>query len=149
MQGHWALSIETKKLALLKKPARNWGHHKVLKAPEIWLNWAQWRSHKEREAQWHCPVSSPTRRYPSSLRHVAHQDLSLLISLSYIPHSCVQHSLLSSQFQDNLLSLILINEDNTLLLNSINSLLAESIFSWFLISDHIPPTTIPQITGPH
>lgn len=95
------------------------------------------------------PHSELTRRYPSSLRHVAHQDLSLLISLSYIPHSCVQHSLLSSQFQDNLLSLILINEDNTLLLNSINSLLAESIFSWFLISDHIPPTTIPQITGPH
>ena len=40
---------------------RNWEHHKVLKSPEIWLNWAQWRSHKERKAQCHCPVSFPTQ----------------------------------------------------------------------------------------
>ena len=45
MQGHWALSMETKKLALLGKHARNWGYPKVLKVLEIWLKWAQLRSH--------------------------------------------------------------------------------------------------------
>lgn len=46
-------------------------------------------------------------------------------------------------------SLILINENNPLLINSIKRLLIGSIFAGYLISQNIPPTTVPQITMPY
>lgn len=46
-------------------------------------------------------------------------------------------------------SLILINENNPLLINSIKRLLVGSVFAGFLISNSIPPITVPQITMPH
>lgn len=45
--------------------------------------------------------------------------------------------------------LILINENNPLLINSIKRLLVGSVFAGFLISSNIPPITAPQITIPH
>nr|YP_009340651.1 NADH dehydrogenase subunit 5 [Civettictis civetta]APQ40217.1 NADH dehydrogenase subunit 5 [Civettictis civetta] len=45
--------------------------------------------------------------------------------------------------------LILLNENNPLLINSIKRLLIGSIFAGYLISCNIPPTTIPQMTMPH
>nr|APQ40243.1 NADH dehydrogenase subunit 5 [Viverricula indica] len=45
--------------------------------------------------------------------------------------------------------LILLNENNPLLINSIKRLLIGSIFAGYLISYNIPPTTIPQMTMPH
>lgn len=45
-------------------------------------------------------------------------------------------------------SLVLINENNPLLINSITRLLAGSIFAGFIISNNIPPITVPQITIP-
>ena len=80
-----------------------------------------------------------------------HTNLSLLITLSLHPHSCVQHSYhwLHNSRTTSLLRLILINEDNPLLLNSIIGLLARSILNQFFISDNIPPTTLPQINRPH
>nr|YP_009092531.1 NADH dehydrogenase subunit 5 [Viverricula indica]AIQ86606.1 NADH dehydrogenase subunit 5 [Viverricula indica]APQ40295.1 NADH dehydrogenase subunit 5 [Viverricula indica] len=44
--------------------------------------------------------------------------------------------------------LILLNENNPLLINSIKRLLIGSIFAGYLISYNIPPTTIPQMTMP-
>lgn len=46
-------------------------------------------------------------------------------------------------------SLILINENNPLLTNSIKRLLIGSLFAGFLISNNIPPITVPQITIPY
>nr|BBE28379.1 NADH dehydrogenase subunit 5 [Tragulus javanicus] len=43
---------------------------------------------------------------------------------------------------------ITINENNPLLINSIKRLLIGSIFAGFLLSNNIPPTTIPQMTMP-
>lgn len=45
--------------------------------------------------------------------------------------------------------LILINENNPLLINSIKRLLVGSVFAGFLISNNIPPITVPQITMPY
>nr|YP_009563716.1 NADH dehydrogenase subunit 5 [Blarinella wardi]QAX27627.1 NADH dehydrogenase subunit 5 [Blarinella wardi] len=45
-------------------------------------------------------------------------------------------------------SLILVNENNPLLINSIKRLLIGSIFAGFIISHNIPPMTIPQMTMP-
>nr|YP_009107222.1 NADH dehydrogenase subunit 5 [Myotis davidii]AIT99541.1 NADH dehydrogenase subunit 5 [Myotis davidii] len=45
-------------------------------------------------------------------------------------------------------SLILINENNPLLMNSITRLLVGSIFAGFLISNNINPSTVPQMTMP-
>lgn len=46
-------------------------------------------------------------------------------------------------------TLIIINENNPFLTNSIKRLLIGSLFAGFIISNNIPPTTIPQITMPH
>nr|YP_007626456.1 NADH dehydrogenase subunit 5 [Okapia johnstoni]AEP21842.1 NADH dehydrogenase subunit 5 [Okapia johnstoni] len=46
-------------------------------------------------------------------------------------------------------TLITINENNTLLINSIKRLLIGSLFAGFIISNNIPPMTIPQMTMPH
>ena len=85
--------------------------------------------------------------YPISPQ-VAHQDLSLLITQSLHPTQLCT-TLLSLSRTTSLLRLILINEDNPNLLNSIKGLLAKSIFNQFFISDNIPRTTFPQITRPH
>nr|YP_009234310.1 NADH dehydrogenase subunit 5 [Myotis muricola]YP_009442739.1 NADH dehydrogenase subunit 5 [Myotis atacamensis]AMB65569.1 NADH dehydrogenase subunit 5 [Myotis muricola]ATO90566.1 NADH dehydrogenase subunit 5 [Myotis atacamensis] len=45
-------------------------------------------------------------------------------------------------------SLILINENNPLLMNPITRLLIGSIFAGFIISNNIPPSTVPQMTMP-
>lgn len=45
--------------------------------------------------------------------------------------------------------IILINENNPLLINSIKRLLIGSVFAGYVISHSITPTTIPQITMPH
>nr|YP_007625741.1 NADH dehydrogenase subunit 5 [Aepyceros melampus]AEP20776.1 NADH dehydrogenase subunit 5 [Aepyceros melampus] len=45
-------------------------------------------------------------------------------------------------------TLITINENNPLLINSIKRLLIGSLFAGFFISNNIPPTTIPQMTMP-
>nr|UUC05303.1 NADH dehydrogenase subunit 5 [Rupicapra rupicapra balcanica] len=45
-------------------------------------------------------------------------------------------------------TLITINENNPLLINSIKRLLIGSLFTGFIISNSIPPTTIPQMTMP-
>lgn len=45
--------------------------------------------------------------------------------------------------------IILINENNPLLINSIKRLLIGSVFAGYIISHSITPTTIPQITMPH
>nr|UUC05342.1 NADH dehydrogenase subunit 5 [Rupicapra rupicapra caucasica] len=45
-------------------------------------------------------------------------------------------------------TLITINENNPLLINSIKRLLIGSLFAGFIISNSIPPTTIPQMTMP-
>nr|YP_009338728.1 NADH dehydrogenase subunit 5 [Pteronotus personatus]ANZ01956.1 NADH dehydrogenase subunit 5 [Pteronotus personatus] len=50
--------------------------------------------------------------------------------------------------QPRLPTLILVNENNPLLINSIKRLLIGSIFAGFLISNNIPPMTIPQLTMP-
>nr|AHA13397.1 NADH dehydrogenase subunit 5 [Cuon alpinus lepturus] len=44
---------------------------------------------------------------------------------------------------------ILINENNPLLINSIKRLLIGSVFAGYIISHSITPTTIPQMTMPH
>nr|QHX99598.1 NADH dehydrogenase subunit 5 [Pseudois schaeferi] len=46
-------------------------------------------------------------------------------------------------------TLININENNPFLTNSIKRLLIGSLFAGFIISNNIPPTTIPQMTMPH
>nr|YP_010037219.1 NADH dehydrogenase subunit 5 [Viverra zibetha]QQW47956.1 NADH dehydrogenase subunit 5 [Viverra zibetha] len=46
-------------------------------------------------------------------------------------------------------SLIMLNENNPLLINSIKRLLIGSIFAGYLISYNIPPMTIPQMTMPY
>nr|YP_010925037.1 NADH dehydrogenase subunit 5 [Raphicerus sharpei]WKD79716.1 NADH dehydrogenase subunit 5 [Raphicerus sharpei] len=46
-------------------------------------------------------------------------------------------------------TLIIINENNPFLINSIKRLLIGSIFAGFIISNNIPPMTIPQMTMPH
>nr|YP_009561393.1 NADH dehydrogenase subunit 5 [Muntiacus feae]QAT18984.1 NADH dehydrogenase subunit 5 [Muntiacus feae]QAT18997.1 NADH dehydrogenase subunit 5 [Muntiacus feae]QAT19010.1 NADH dehydrogenase subunit 5 [Muntiacus feae] len=46
-------------------------------------------------------------------------------------------------------TLININENNPFLMNSIKRLLIGSLFAGFIISNNIPPTTIPQMTMPH
>nr|YP_337834.1 NADH dehydrogenase subunit 5 [Pantholops hodgsonii]ABA03267.1 NADH dehydrogenase subunit 5 [Pantholops hodgsonii] len=46
-------------------------------------------------------------------------------------------------------TLITINENNPLLINSIKRLLIGSLFAGFFISNNIPPMTIPQMTMPH
>nr|NP_789858.1 NADH dehydrogenase subunit 5 [Muntiacus crinifrons]AAO43648.1 NADH dehydrogenase subunit 5 [Muntiacus crinifrons] len=46
-------------------------------------------------------------------------------------------------------ALITINENNPFLMNSIKRLLIGSLFAGFIISNNIPPTTIPQMTMPH
>nr|YP_007625845.1 NADH dehydrogenase subunit 5 [Capra caucasica]AEP20997.1 NADH dehydrogenase subunit 5 [Capra caucasica] len=46
-------------------------------------------------------------------------------------------------------ALININENNPFLINSIKRLLIGSLFAGFIISNNIPPMTIPQTTMPH
>nr|UFQ26422.1 NADH dehydrogenase subunit 5 [Bos taurus] len=46
-------------------------------------------------------------------------------------------------------TLISINENNPLLINSIKRLLIGSLFAGYIISNNIPPTTIPQMTMPY
>nr|QKZ93797.1 NADH dehydrogenase subunit 5 [Capricornis milneedwardsii] len=46
-------------------------------------------------------------------------------------------------------TLITINENSPLLINSIKRLLVGSLFAGFIISSNIPPTTIPQMTMPY
>nr|YP_009400228.1 NADH dehydrogenase subunit 5 [Hippotragus leucophaeus]ARU77328.1 NADH dehydrogenase subunit 5 [Hippotragus leucophaeus]QQY85542.1 NADH dehydrogenase subunit 5 [Hippotragus leucophaeus]QQY85555.1 NADH dehydrogenase subunit 5 [Hippotragus leucophaeus]UZF97214.1 NADH dehydrogenase subunit 5 [Hippotragus leucophaeus]WPR17832.1 NADH dehydrogenase subunit 5 [Hippotragus leucophaeus] len=46
-------------------------------------------------------------------------------------------------------ALISINENNPFLINSIKRLLIGSLFAGFIISNNIPPTTIPQMTMPY
>nr|YP_007626534.1 NADH dehydrogenase subunit 5 [Philantomba monticola]AEP22011.1 NADH dehydrogenase subunit 5 [Philantomba monticola] len=46
-------------------------------------------------------------------------------------------------------TLITINENNSSLINSIKRLLIGSLFAGFIISNNIPPTTIPQMTMPY
>nr|YP_007626521.1 NADH dehydrogenase subunit 5 [Philantomba maxwellii]AEP21985.1 NADH dehydrogenase subunit 5 [Philantomba maxwellii] len=46
-------------------------------------------------------------------------------------------------------TLITINENNPFLINSIKRLLIGSLFAGFIISNNIPPTTIPQMTMPY
>nr|YP_002600800.1 NADH dehydrogenase subunit 5 [Capricornis crispus]BAH23416.1 NADH dehydrogenase subunit 5 [Capricornis crispus] len=46
-------------------------------------------------------------------------------------------------------TLITINENNPLLINSIKRLLIGSLFAGFIISNNIPPTTVPQMTMPY
>nr|ULC83944.1 NADH dehydrogenase subunit 5 [Hippotragus equinus] len=46
-------------------------------------------------------------------------------------------------------TLITISENNPLLINSIKRLLIGSLFAGFIISNNIPPTTIPQMTMPY
>nr|WPM93228.1 NADH dehydrogenase subunit 5 [Capra sibirica] len=46
-------------------------------------------------------------------------------------------------------ALININENNPFLINPIKRLLIGSLFAGFIISNNIPPMTIPQITMPH
>nr|YP_003406739.1 NADH dehydrogenase subunit 5 [Moschus moschiferus]ACJ60542.1 NADH dehydrogenase subunit 5 [Moschus moschiferus]AJW76270.1 NADH dehydrogenase subunit 5 [Alces alces cameloides] len=46
-------------------------------------------------------------------------------------------------------TLITINENNPFLINSIKRLLIGSLFAGFIISNNIPPTTVPQMTMPH
>ena len=43
-------------------------------------------------------------------------------------------------------TLVIINENSPLLINSIKHLLIGSLFTGFIITNNIPPTTIPQIT---
>nr|YP_007627209.1 NADH dehydrogenase subunit 5 [Tetracerus quadricornis]ABP38180.1 NADH dehydrogenase subunit 5 [Tetracerus quadricornis] len=45
-------------------------------------------------------------------------------------------------------TLIMINENNPLLINSIKRLLIGSLFAGFIISNNIPPMTVPQMTMP-
>ncbi|YP_004935420.1 NADH dehydrogenase subunit 5 (mitochondrion) [Oryx dammah] len=51
--------------------------------------------------------------------------------------------------QPRFMTLININENNPFLINSIKRLLIGSLFAGFIISNNIPPTTIPQMTMPH
>nr|QJE70725.1 NADH dehydrogenase subunit 5 [Oryx dammah] len=51
--------------------------------------------------------------------------------------------------QPRFMTLITINENNPFLINSIKRLLIGSLFAGFIISNNIPPTTIPQMTMPH
>nr|YP_007626664.1 NADH dehydrogenase subunit 5 [Saiga tatarica]AEP22180.1 NADH dehydrogenase subunit 5 [Saiga tatarica] len=46
-------------------------------------------------------------------------------------------------------ALIIINENNPFLINSIKRLLIGSLFAGFIISNNIPPTTVPQMTMPY
>nr|ATV96270.1 NADH dehydrogenase subunit 5 [Bos indicus] len=46
-------------------------------------------------------------------------------------------------------TLVSINENNPLLINSIKRLLIGSLFAGYIISNNIPPTTIPQMTMPY
>ena len=46
-------------------------------------------------------------------------------------------------------TLVIINENNPFLINSIKRLIIRSLFRGFIISNNIPPTTIPQITIPN
>nr|YP_007626638.1 NADH dehydrogenase subunit 5 [Rusa alfredi]AEP22154.1 NADH dehydrogenase subunit 5 [Rusa alfredi] len=46
-------------------------------------------------------------------------------------------------------TLITINENNPFLMNSIKRLMIGSLFAGFIISNNIPPTTIPQLTMPY
>nr|YP_009526840.1 NADH dehydrogenase subunit 5 [Eudorcas thomsonii]AXZ71019.1 NADH dehydrogenase subunit 5 [Eudorcas thomsonii] len=46
-------------------------------------------------------------------------------------------------------ALIIINENNPFLINSIKRLLVGSLFAGFIISNNIPPMTVPQMTMPY
>nr|YP_009538452.1 NADH dehydrogenase subunit 5 [Cervus elaphus kansuensis]AYU74278.1 NADH dehydrogenase subunit 5 [Cervus elaphus kansuensis] len=46
-------------------------------------------------------------------------------------------------------TLITINENNPFLMNSIKRLMIGSLFAGFIISNNIPPTTVPQLTMPY
>nr|UUJ35705.1 NADH dehydrogenase subunit 5 [Ozotoceros bezoarticus] len=46
-------------------------------------------------------------------------------------------------------TLVTINENNPFLMNSIKRLMIGSLFAGFIISNNIPPTTIPQMTMPN
>nr|YP_002600880.1 NADH dehydrogenase subunit 5 [Antilope cervicapra]BAH23325.1 NADH dehydrogenase subunit 5 [Antilope cervicapra] len=46
-------------------------------------------------------------------------------------------------------TLIIINENNPFLINSIKRLLIGSLFAGFIISNNIPPMTVPQMTMPY
>nr|YP_009004021.1 NADH dehydrogenase subunit 5 [Damaliscus lunatus]AHJ61099.1 NADH dehydrogenase subunit 5 [Damaliscus lunatus] len=46
-------------------------------------------------------------------------------------------------------TLIIINENNPFLINSIKRLLIGSLFAGFILSNSIPPMTVPQMTMPH
>nr|UTQ73354.1 NADH dehydrogenase subunit 5 [Cervus elaphus] len=46
-------------------------------------------------------------------------------------------------------TLITVNENNPFLMNSIKRLMIGSLFAGFIISNNIPPTTIPQLTMPY
>nr|AID60685.1 NADH dehydrogenase subunit 5 [Capreolus capreolus] len=50
--------------------------------------------------------------------------------------------------QPRFTTLVIINENNPFLMNSIKRLMIGSLFAGFIISNSIPPTTIPQMTMP-
>ncbi|TKC53884.1 hypothetical protein EI555_018639 [Monodon monoceros] len=95
-------------------------------------------------------INQPHPAFLHICTHACFKDI-LFIGSGSIIHSFYSKDLIiesANMLATVLVQLILLNEDNPLLINSITRLLAGSSFSGFLISNNIPPTTIPQITVP-